>query len=117
MKSLKVENIHERGYLLGATNYRAGFQFAYCGSVLNTTFAPRYQNAGQSINYVECHDNMTTIDKLLRSNSNESLEVHLNPTAKFKYDHYALFWGSFLSNGVCTVTKIYKSNNPVYPCL
>ncbi len=71
------ENIHERGYLLGATNYRAGFQFAYCGSVLNTTFAPRYQNAGQSINYVECHDNMTTIDKLLRSNSNESLEVHL----------------------------------------
>lgn len=72
------EHLHERGYLLGATNYRDGFYFAYSGSVLNTTFSPRYLNAGQSINYVECHDNGVVIDKLQISNPEESEEAHLS---------------------------------------
>ncbi len=71
------EHLHERGYLLGALNYRDGFYFAYSGSVLNTTFAPRFLNAGQSINYVECHDNGVIIDKLPISNPEESIESHL----------------------------------------
>ncbi len=71
------EHLHERGYLLGATNYRDGFFFAYAGSVLNTTFTPRYLDAGQSINYVECHDNGVIIDKMAVSNPQESIETHL----------------------------------------
>lgn len=71
------EHLHERGYLLGATNYRQGFYFAYAGSVLNSTFTPRYPSAGQSINYVECHDNGVIIDKMAVSNPQESVETHL----------------------------------------
>lgn len=71
------EHLHERGYLLGATNYRDGFYFAYAGSVLNTTFTPRYLDASQSINYVECHDNGVIIDKMAVSNPQESIDTHL----------------------------------------
>ena len=72
------EHLHERGYLLGATNYREGFYFAYTGSVLNSTFTPRYPTASQSINYVECHDNGVIIDKMVVSNPQESMETHLS---------------------------------------
>ena len=72
-----ADNLHERGYMLGATNYRLGFYYAYAGSVLNTTFTPRYLNAGQSINYVECHDNGVLVDKMTVSNASECKETHL----------------------------------------
>lgn len=72
-----AENLHERGYMLGATNYRAGFYFAYAGSVLNTTFSPRYVSAAQSVNFVECHDNGVLVDKMIISNPQESADTHL----------------------------------------
>lgn len=71
------ENLHERGYMLGATNYRDGFYYSFSGSVLNSVFSPRYADASQSINYVECHDNGVIIDKLQVSNPEEGLESHL----------------------------------------
>lgn len=72
-----ASTINERGYLLGAENYRLGFKFAYLGSTTNSTFEPKFLSAAQSINYVECHDNGTLIDKLLVSNGDEDLPAIL----------------------------------------
>lgn len=72
-----AEHLHEKGYVLGAKHYQDGFCFAYGASVLNTTFAPRFLTANQSINYVECHDNGVLIDKMAVSNKEEPIEVHL----------------------------------------
>ncbi|HZJ89472.1 MAG TPA: type I pullulanase [Bacilli bacterium] len=72
-----AEHLHEKGYVLGAKNYRDGFCFAYGGSVLNTTFAPRFKSANQSLNYVECHDNGVLVDKMAVSNKDEPVDVHL----------------------------------------
>lgn len=72
------EHLHENGYMLGAPHYRDGFCFAYGGSVINSTFTPKYLSAKQSINYAECHDNGTIIDKLSRSAPAESVDTHLN---------------------------------------
>ena len=72
-----ADNINERGYLLGAEHYRGGFKFAYLGSTQNEIFPPKFINASQSINYVECHDNGTLIDKLIVSNGDEDLPTIL----------------------------------------
>jgi pullulanase len=72
-----ADKIHVKGYILGAKNYRHGFKFAYLGSTQNETFEPIFIHAGQSINYVECHDNGTLIDKIIVSNSNEDLNTML----------------------------------------
>lgn len=54
----------EKGYLLGNASYLEGFKFIYYGSVVNYCYPPRFKNANQSINYVECHDNSTLFDKI-----------------------------------------------------
>lgn len=55
------------GYLLGDISYREGFKYAYMGSSVNYLYAPRFSNANQSINYVECHDNCTLYDKISKT--------------------------------------------------
>ncbi len=72
-----AEHLHEKGYVLGAKNYVDGFCFAYAGSVINTTFNPRFSSASQSINFVECHDNGVLVDKMRVSNSHEPSDIHL----------------------------------------
>jgi len=54
----------EAGYLLGNVGYKEGFKFALLGSSVNYCFSARFDNANQSINYVECHDNQTLFDKI-----------------------------------------------------
>jgi pullulanase len=71
------DTINERGYMLGNPAYREGFKFSFKGSVTNQTFTPKFPGAWQSINYVECHDNGTLIDKLIASEPENDTSVHL----------------------------------------
>ena len=52
----------EAGYLLGNIDYLEGFKFVFLGSSINYCFKPKFLNPNQSINYVECHDNLTLFD-------------------------------------------------------
>ena len=61
-----------KGYLSGDTNYRDGFKHVFLGSSVALAFAPMFKDAGQSLNYVECHDNHTLYDKLKRCCPEES---------------------------------------------
>ncbi len=53
-----------RGYLLGDTSYRDGFKHVMLGSAVPLAFNRMFNHAGQSLNYVECHDNHTLFDKI-----------------------------------------------------
>lgn len=71
------QDLGRPGYLLGNPDYRLGFKFAYLGSSLDLIFPRRFEKASQSINYVECHDNATLIDKLQIANGHEPESLHL----------------------------------------
>lgn len=71
------DSITEKGYMLGNSSYREGFKFSYKGSVTNQTFTPKFSGAWQSINYVECHDNGTLIDKLMAAEPENDLTTNL----------------------------------------
>lgn len=78
VKGGSFENsITEKGYMLGNASYRDGFKFSMKGSVTNHTFTPKFPGAWQSINYVECHDNGTLIDKLIVACPDEDTATHL----------------------------------------
>lgn len=78
VKGGSFENsIGERGYMLGNETYRDGFKFSMKGSVTNHTFTPKFSGAWQSINYVECHDNGTLIDKLIAAEPENDMATHL----------------------------------------
>ena len=64
-------NLKEKGYICGNTSYQFGLDYAFYAGVLNLSYAPMFDNANQSINYLECHDNSTLFDKLLVSNADE----------------------------------------------
>lgn len=70
-------SITEKGYMLGNETYRDGFKFSLKASVTNHTFTPKFQGAWQSINYVECHDNGTLIDKLIAAEPESDLATQL----------------------------------------
>ncbi len=53
-----------RGYLSGDSSYLDGFKHVMLGSTIALAFNPMFSSSKQSINYVECHDNMTLFDKL-----------------------------------------------------
>lgn len=72
-----ANNITDKGYILGETSFRDGFKFAFKGSVTNSTFVPKFIDARQSINFVECHDNGTFIDKLIAIYGEEDYQQHL----------------------------------------
>ncbi len=78
VKGGSFENsITEKGYLLGNADYRDGFKFSLKGSVTNHTFTPKFQGAWQSINYVECHDNGTLMDKLIAAEPDNDMATNL----------------------------------------
>ena len=64
-------NLREKGYICGNTSYQFGLDYAFHAGVLNLSYEPMFDNANQSINYLECHDNSTLFDKLLVSNADE----------------------------------------------
>lgn len=69
--------ITKKGYINGDLNYAYGLKYALYGSTVDISYSPRYKDANQSINYVECHDNNTLFDKLLYSNPDEDKEILL----------------------------------------
>ena len=66
-----------KGYLLGDYNYIDGFKHIFLGSCIPLAFPPLFDDASQSINFIECHDNATIYDKLKISNSFENEEAWL----------------------------------------
>lgn len=60
------------GYLSGNTNYLEGFKFVFMGSVVDYCFNKKMDNVNQSINYVECHDNSTLYDVLIKNFKDEN---------------------------------------------
>ncbi|MBE6142016.1 MAG: type I pullulanase [Erysipelotrichaceae bacterium] len=70
-------DINKKGYINGDINYAYGLKYAIFGSTVNINYEPRYKDANQSINYIECHDNNTLFDKLSYSNGDEDEETIL----------------------------------------
>ncbi len=69
--------LYVRGYLLGDTSYRDGFKHVLLGSSVPLAFNPMFNKVGQSVNYVECHDNHTLFDKIRFCCGEDSLkEIH-----------------------------------------
>ena len=52
--------------------------FAFHACVLDLSYQHIFENANQSLNYLECHDNNTLYDKLLVSNAHEEEKVLLD---------------------------------------
>ena len=71
-------NLHEKGYICGNVDYKFGVDYAFHACVLNLTYQPMFDDANQSLNYLECHDNNTLYDKLLVSNANEEEKTLLD---------------------------------------
>lgn len=72
-----VERLHEQGFLNGSEGHRLGFKYVFSGCALDLVYPARFRHAGQSINYVECHDNSTLFDKLAIANPDDSLQERL----------------------------------------
>ena len=70
--------LHEKGYICGNTNYAYGLDYSFHAGVLPLSYQPMFNNANQSVNYLECHDNNTLYDKLLVSNAYEDEQMHLD---------------------------------------
>jgi len=68
-----------KGYLTGDLNYIDGFKNVLLGSSITLAFPPLFSSPGQSINYVECHDNATLYDKVIHccpeAKENEILSI------------------------------------------
>ena len=71
-------SLHEKGYICGNTSYAFGLDYAFHAGVLPLSYQPMFNNANQSVNYLECHDNNTLYDKLLVSNAFEDEKMHLD---------------------------------------
>ena len=72
-------HINKRGFAFGGHVDRNHLQYIVSGSLLSMKETGLFLEPVQSINYVECHDNMTMWDKLMRSNE-ESEEILKNVT-------------------------------------
>ena len=69
------DRITEKGFVNGDINYCFGLEYIMNGSVLDLSYRHRFNDANQSINYAECHDNNTLFDKLVKSNPDEDEEA------------------------------------------
>ena len=65
------DRITQKGFANGDTDYYFGLEFIMNGSVLDLSYRHRFDDANQSINYAECHDNNTLYDKFVKSNPDE----------------------------------------------
>lgn len=60
-------DVSKKGYVNGDYSYVDGAFYSMMATCVHYAFLPRFKNANQSINYVECHDNGTIYDKFLQS--------------------------------------------------
>ena len=66
-----------RGYCSGDTNYLPAMYSAMIGNCLNDDRVKIFEQPHQSINYVECHDNSTSWDKLKECCREDQREVRI----------------------------------------
>ncbi len=69
--------IAQRGYATGAAVDMTAVKDVLTGSCTGKYGAPTYVAPTQTINYVECHDNMTLADKIAVSNASETEEQRM----------------------------------------
>jgi pullulanase len=69
--------ITARGYCSGDTNFLPAMFSAMIGNCLNDDKVKLFQEPHQSINYVECHDNSTSWDKLKECCREDQREVRI----------------------------------------
>ena len=69
------DRITEKGFVNGNIDYYFGLEYILNGSVCDLSYRHRFNDANQSINYAECHDNNTLFDKLIKSNPEEDEET------------------------------------------
>ena len=67
---------HEQGLVTGKTSLIPSLPFLMHGSCLSRLHTPKVTYPHQTINYVECHDNGTFYDKLLKSNPGEDFHTY-----------------------------------------
>lgn len=65
------------GYGLGYTGEINRAMNVIAGSCTSIGTKPVFKEPTMTLNYVECHDNMTLFDKIMLSNKCESLETRL----------------------------------------
>lgn len=70
-----LDRIKEKGFINGNLDYYFGLEYIMNGSVLDLSYNHRFNDANQSLNYAECHDNNTLFDKLIQSNSEEDSDT------------------------------------------
>ena len=76
--SVFKDRIMDKGYVAGNTGLLKELNYIFHASVLDDeNLKARFDNANRSINYVECHDNLTLFDKLSACNEGESEETIL----------------------------------------
>lgn len=90
--STSIDQISDLGYLLSDTSKIYKTMNVLGASTQNIGDNQLYVNADQVINYVECHDNMTSWDKI-------NLAMHVNQTTKKSY-HQLLMASVILAQGV-----------------
>ncbi len=73
-----LSGLRVKGYANGDVSYVNGAEYVIAGCTLPYTYAPKYISANQTINYIECHDNFTLMDKLSNSNEDEDLSMIKN---------------------------------------
>ena len=69
-------DLGNRGFASGDISYALGYEFAFMGSSVNYCFNQRFNDASQSLNYVECHDNHTLFDKYIVSNGEDKETIY-----------------------------------------
>lgn len=71
------EDINVKGYCAGDTSYLSAMKSAMVGNSINDTLVKIFTSPTQSINYVECHDNHTSWDKLKEACKEDSREIRI----------------------------------------
>ena len=69
------DKITEKGFANGNLDYYFGLEYIMNGSVRDMLYRHKFNDANQSINYAECHDNNTLFDKFVKSNPDEDEET------------------------------------------
>ncbi|MBS3972747.1 MAG: type I pullulanase [Erysipelotrichia bacterium] len=82
-----------KGYVAGDVNYKEAMKMALVGNTYDFPFVKLFQSPTQSINYVECHDNATSWDKLKECCKEDSKEVRIKK-------HKMLIGSILLSMGI-----------------
>lgn len=93
------DELYKKGYLTGDSSFLELFKFVYLGSACSYGRNPSFLAPGQSINYLECHDNNTLFDKVAVCCKEENIEQQLRRVALMNVVNILAFGVPFLHMG------------------